>query len=620
MTQKKPNLIAKYFSASELSVLIPIIAAALILRLLYIFEIQNAYFMHYFTGDQKIYRDWALQIANNGNWTKNTPFFMAPAYPYFLAVIYKIFGDSNVFILFIQAILNIFSIIFVYLTARKLHSNHVGYIAAFIGAFYTNYIIFSGSFLSEHLQVFVYSILIYYLSVISTDGADKKRYFYLGLIIGSASWLRGNVLLFAIFIAVYLLFKIIRHKTKSKENIRKLILISAGVILSIMPVTLHNVISGKDFVLLTSNGGINFYIGNNQNSLGVFKTPTEFDFDEDMTGIKYAQGLSGKMIKPSEASSFWYGKGLDFIKSNPTDYILLEIKKLFYFFGEDEFSQSSTYNSEFLSGKFSRVLELPLFGFFFLTFFSIPGIIWGIKNKKYNNILCLFFVSYLIASLLFFVNGRMRMAITPLMLVFAAYGIYETFNLISRAEWKKFKIPSIILIGFIVIYYFFIPRPTFTPYDSYLDQGNYAYDNKDYKKAIEYFKKSLFYRDYYLAYVNLGNAYAQLKEYRSAIPAFQLAIKRKPDYYLSHFNLGFAFTQLSLWDKAIDEYLLSIKYKPEFAGAYRNIGIVYYINEKYEDALYYFNTYLTISNDEITKNSVKKDIEAINEKLRLKRK
>ncbi len=614
MKNSEKSFISKYLSEDEIKVLFPIIAVAILIRLFYVIEIQGTFFMNYLTDDSKIYSDWAEKIAN-GQWTLKNPFFMAPAYPYFLGIIYTIFGKSLFLVQLIQIVFSIGTLFFTYLAARNFHSKTAGIIATVIGAFYINYIFYSGAILSETLQTFVYSVLIYHLSLSSKEN-DKFYYLKLGLILGLAAWFRGTILLFALLFSLYMLWKKNKFNAEGNTVFNKIGMFAVGTILMIAPITLHNYFAGDDFVLLTSNGGINFFVGNNERAVGVFVTPTEFDFYEDMPGHKYAQQVLRKKLKPSEASSYWYGRGLDWIKQNPADFVVLEIKKLLLFWGEDEDPQTSIMNPDYFAEHYSKILTLPLFGFFFLTFFAVPGIYFAFRKKYMNNSLFILLISFVLGIIIFFVNGRFRMAITPLMMIFAAGGIIEIYNLIKENKLAGLKIPVIVLAVFMMLYYFSFERPKFKPYDALLHMGNKAYEDKEYEKAIGFFKKSLFYRDYHLTYVNLGNSYAQLKDFRNAISAYNLAINRKPDYYLAHFNLGFAYTQMNKWDKAIEEYKVTLRYRPDFVDAYRNMGIVYYVNEKWEDALFYFRKYMTLSTDEETKELVRKDIETIELKLK----
>lgn len=614
LTEKQKSFLDKYFDESELKILFPVLAIAFLVRVIFILEIQDTFFLTYLTDDAKIYNDWAMSMIKSGAWTMDSPFFMAPAYPYFLRIVYGIFGHSIFLVQIFQAFANVLTLVFTYLAIRNFAGKNTAFVGTIVGAFYLNYIFYSGIILSETLQVLVYSVILYYLTF---PEKDERKYYYLelGFLVALAAWFRGNVLLFAGFLTLYFLYRATKNAQLKNRLFRQLGFFYAGLIIVIAPLTLHNVLAGGDFVLLTSNGGINFYIGNNEKAVGVFVTPSEFDYYEDMAGHKYAQKILNKKLSPSEASSYWYGRGLDFIKQNPGKYFLLELKKLMLFFGEDEEPQSSGINPDYYAENYSKILNLPLFGFFFLFVFSIPGIFFAIKQKKDATLITLFSVSFVVASILFFVNGRFRMAITPFMILFAAYGIVEIFEVIKKGELKLLKTPAIILLGFVIVYYFVIDRPVFKPYDALLSMGNKEYEEGNYEKAIEHFKKSLFYRDFYLTYVNLGNSYAQLKDFKNAVAAYNLAINRKPDYYLAHFNLGFAYTQMNNWDKAIEEYKIALRYKPDFAEVYRNIGIVYYVNEKWEDALYYFQKYLSYSTDKETNELVKKDIETIKLKI-----
>ncbi len=44
-------------------------------------------------GDAKGYFDWGLRISE-GNWYGSETFYQAPLYPYFLGVLFSVFGPS----------------------------------------------------------------------------------------------------------------------------------------------------------------------------------------------------------------------------------------------------------------------------------------------------------------------------------------------------------------------------------------------------------------------------------------------------------------------------------------------------------------------------------------------
>ena len=65
---------------------------ALALRLLYLADVSGQPFFTAPIVDQASYDRWAAAIAASGDWLGQEPFYQDPLYPYFLAVIYKIFG------------------------------------------------------------------------------------------------------------------------------------------------------------------------------------------------------------------------------------------------------------------------------------------------------------------------------------------------------------------------------------------------------------------------------------------------------------------------------------------------------------------------------------------------
>jgi hypothetical protein len=63
------------------------------LRLLYISQIRSAPFFDLRFGDAESYHLWAQRIAA-GEWLGRDVFYQAPLYPYFLAALYRLFGDA----------------------------------------------------------------------------------------------------------------------------------------------------------------------------------------------------------------------------------------------------------------------------------------------------------------------------------------------------------------------------------------------------------------------------------------------------------------------------------------------------------------------------------------------
>ena len=79
--------------ATRWNLLLGVALLALVVRLVYVWQISQAPFFTLRIGDADAYHQWALRIAS-GDWFGEGAFYQAPLYPYFLAVLYSVLGDG----------------------------------------------------------------------------------------------------------------------------------------------------------------------------------------------------------------------------------------------------------------------------------------------------------------------------------------------------------------------------------------------------------------------------------------------------------------------------------------------------------------------------------------------
>lgn len=119
---------------SEKKFLFVILLTALALRVYYVFEVFNTPFLKHLFSDPAIYSQWAKDLVANG-FIGDSVFFMAPLYPYTLAVFYSLFGESNLPVLLFQSLVSTFTILLIYLAARNSFSKFTAIAAAIIAVF-----------------------------------------------------------------------------------------------------------------------------------------------------------------------------------------------------------------------------------------------------------------------------------------------------------------------------------------------------------------------------------------------------------------------------------------------------------------------------------------------------
>ncbi|MBU2446081.1 MAG: glycosyltransferase family 39 protein [Bacteroidetes bacterium] len=607
------NLPLLSFDRSEMKYVIFIVLFGFLIRITCVLELSSTPFFSNLFSDSKIYHDWAVKIAS-GEWVGKDVFFMSPAYPYFLAIIYSIFGQSFLLVGIIQVLFSSINIFIIYLIGRNFHSSKVGYISALITAVYGPLIFYSALILSETLQVFFVSILILLLSKFNFE-INKKWAFLTGMLIGIAAIFRANILIFFPGVILWLLYSQKVHKESKTKFTKTIITFSLGLIIIIMPVTIRNLVVANDLIIITSNGGINFYLGNNPKSEGIFIAPIEFDYYNDLSGKNYAEYVLTKKLKSSEVSNYWFNRGMDYIIEEPLEALTLFARKFYLFIGSSENAQSSMMDIDFVGKEYSTILKMPFISFFILSLLAFPAffILWA--KRKYYSLYLIFILCYTLGTISFFVNGRYRLALIPLLIVFSGYTINFFIVNISKKKLKLLLNPLIVICLIVLINIIFVPKYNFSEYDVYLNQGNFHFNQKEYSKAIELYKKSLMLRNYYITNVNLGNALSLAGDLKSAEIAYNRAITQNPRYFLAYFNLGLLNVQRSNWINALNNFEHTTKLDSTFADAYRNTGIIYYINRDYPKAIENFEKYLVYSRDEDTKSSIRSDIRDIQSRI-----
>ncbi len=145
----------------------------------------------------------------------------------------------------------------------------------------------------------------------------------------------------------------------------------------------------------------------------------------------------------------------------------------------------------------------------------------------------------------------------------------------------------------------------------YVNKGDKAYRERNYQKAIDYYKYALKkYPGHSRASCNLGNIYVSFENYYEAVNAYEHALKYSPNYLACRMDLGIILSErMADYDKAIQEYgrivnanpfTINIPYvfnnsettKVNKGLAYYNMGLAYrgksvYMNNKPQTAIKY---------------------------------
>lgn len=342
-------------------------------------------------------------------------FYGPPAYPILLAGAMWIGDRHEMIILIFQSVLFALTCGIIYLTARSIFGTTEALIAGLLGALHPGALIYAGKLHSQALDVFL--IVLSFLLLLRTNpGWTVTKGFVSGLVAGLAILSRGTV---APFLALWSLWFLSRHSTQWKDSLRVVISVVLGVFLVIAPILVRGYLIYGEIIPLRTDTGINLWSGNHPGATG---TAYILSNPPSPAGTKFSQEDLKKLaaMNEIEQNRAFVGAVLHFIQNHPSEFLTLLAKKLYYFWWFSPHSGLQYPSSWLISYKvYYGVLLLFAIGGLMVSI-GAPG---GSSIRAGASLFLLAVLSISMTQSLFYVEGRHRWQIEPLLLVFSAFGI-----------------------------------------------------------------------------------------------------------------------------------------------------------------------------------------------------
>ena len=524
-------------------------AAALLVRLVYLIELSTKPGFSVPMVDELWHWEWAHEILNKSFWGEGA-YFRAPLYPYFLAFLTWITDSSIFWSKLLQLLLCGGTAIFLYRLADRLFDRRVAIISGFIYAFYGTLVFYETMYLIPVLFLFLIVWGMYRL-VAYADSPSLKTWLVTGLIFGLAALARPNVLVVIPFLMLWLFFRHRQPLVRSKRVLTPLLLL-VGVMVAIAPVTVRNKIVTGDFILISSQGGVNFYIGNNEYANGLWMAMPEIDLNQSITWSQFipitkqiAEKEAGQPLSDAEQSAFWTGKAVDFIIDHPGHFVSLVFRKSVYLLsGFENSDNTDIYYQRGKSYLFSALLwdMLVYFPFGMLLPLSLVGIYLCRRDLKKLWPLYIFLLAYAPTITLFLVTARHRLPLLPFLIVLAAAGLVKL-----RTARKQRQVRQVI-IALVIIH-----AAALATNRTYFDIGS---------------------SNPFQIHFNNGIKFERLEDYAAAEKEYLAADALYPYSPSLINNLGFIQYRLGKIDKAENNYHRAIRIKPEYGRPYNNLGLI----------------------------------------------
>lgn len=424
--------------------LLGLVIASFVIRVVYVLCMRGSPAFDHPQMDALYHVEWARAFAA-GETYQEGPFFRAPLYPWFLGVLFKLFGDGLLLPRLVQCAFGAAATALVFRLGRAAFDARVGSVAAALHA--TNWVLiyFDGELLIPTL-ILPLNLLALDVSLRFLRAPRLRTAWFAGLFWGLSCIARPNPLVFLPLLA--LAFALRARRAPGNEATappRPLAAVGAlllGLAMPIAPITAYNVIAGEDTVLIASQAGVNLWIGNNPQSDGSTAIVpgtrgTWWGGFED--AVAQAERAEGRALRPSEVSSHYVGRALGHMSSNPTEALGHMLHKVKLFFSDTELGNNL--EMRFFMLRFGGPIGfLPpalgvIGGFGVLLGLGSVGV-WMARRRcgEGARVLGLFLLSYSAGVVLFFVCSRFRVPIVPVLQVFAAVGVVEVLDRIRGRD------------------------------------------------------------------------------------------------------------------------------------------------------------------------------------------
>ena len=599
----------------EIWIIIGIFIFAFAIRFIYLQEMRSSPLFDTPTMDAEYHDQWAQSILKGEDFTGGV-FFRAPLYPYFLAAVYKLFGHNYFAIRLIQFIIGSLSCVLVYLLGRKVFNSRVAIIAGVMASLYGVMIYYDGELLLPVLEVFL-NLLFLYACIKAREKNSSQLWLLSGLLLGLSALVRPNILLVGAALFLWIILKpasqskIQFPRSLSKKSILNPVYLILGAILLIIPVTLRNCIKGHDLVFISSQGGMNFYLGNNPNSDGataIFPGGSATWWGSYEDAVRFAEKKEGRSLKPSEISSFWYKEGLKFALGQPFEFLKLMFKKFALFWNGNELSNNRDFYSFARNAPVLKPLIWKLiiyFPFGLITPLALIGIILFhlksslkvVKERDFVYLLEIFLFVYMFSVILFFVTARYRVPILPILIIFAAFALERFYFILKHKRYLEFGKYLLVLVVILILVNIRIPgyssanpgQAYYTLGVVYAKKGNMTMAEEEYRKAVSY-NPGLG-----NAYANLASIYGDQGKHDMALEYYRKALENGADSALVYYNLGVEYYNQGLLDQALEDCKTSLSLRENDPKVHYLLGEIYLREGMTEEAIGEYRS--TIEND-----------------------
>ena len=490
--------------------------------------------------DAELYRNWADAMFSGP--VPNEPFYRAPFYPSLIAGLGAFFGDTFWPVRILQTMISAMMAGGLAFLAGRWFGTRAAWFAGLGWALYGTSIYFDG----EGLIASLFTSGVIGMLILLDSSARKHWTFHtlqLAILAAAMCALRANALVYTpalIFGAWW---------AGGQQHIpylrRSLILIASTALaaLLLMPILSHNARYGGGWSLSTQ-GGINLFLGNHSGASGAYAIDPDFgpDWTQAQTEFR-ADRAAGRTLTAAEVSDYYVDRAISFWQFHPGLAISLTFRKILALVNWRELGNNRPL-MPYLWHTQPLIALLMIVGFPLITIIGLVFSVSAWRKVQHFRPAILIALIHGLVVIAFFVNARYRFPLTPVLILLFAYGLDQLLpgyyrKVVARRVWIL-RLTAFVAISAIVL----IPRPI----QAINQDGAWQ--------------------------LHRANALLRLDRIDEAREAFIQLLSEYPNARHGHLNLGVIELQLGNLTEARFQFEAELGLRPESAMAWNNLVVV----------------------------------------------
>jgi Tfp pilus assembly protein PilF/4-amino-4-deoxy-L-arabinose transferase-like glycosyltransferase len=566
-----------FFQENRLAV--AVFAVAFLMRLAYLLAYARSPFFQVHIADALFHEQWAERIRGGDIFSLRMPgvLYKAPLYPYFLAASFGLSGGSSFFAMLLQVGLSAASCLLLFAIGQRYFGRWSALVGAALYCLYFPSIYFSAEMEIPALAIFLTLFAYYLLMEKRGPLAQVASAITFGL---SLLALPSNLLLLPLY--GFLAYT----RAGEARRIRRTVLFAALVFATVAPCTIRNLVAGHRLTLVSANGGINFFIGNNEHYDQTVSLQPGYAFEDFYDEPRRVAGASSF----SDRDRYWYRKAIHFVREHPGKEASLLLKKLVLYFASYEIYRNTDLNYAKAQSIYRNV---PLVPAALLLAGGLVGLGLAMRRREGRELAALCALMAL-PCILFFVTDRYRLPSMAGWALFAGLFVTSTVNAVRSKAWR-FAIPALALAltvgGLSSLDLFVVKNPAYRPHFDlgfiYETQAKLGQALQEYGVALKLLEKQTP-RDLQTeSEINarIGNVRMTENDLQAARSSFERALALNPASVAAYSYLGTLYGKQKQTERALQMFNKALALNPWDVVSLHNLALLYLDNDQIEEAI-----------------------------------